>query len=102
MIDSVRSLTVALLAASQAFAEYITFEVSDAEVDPDEFDQGLYAYIEAEAWDSAGVAMTEKSFLLCTSCTISYILTDEVPAAAETAVNMTFPGATATVPVSSR
>ena len=99
MIDSVKSLTVALLAASQAFAEYLTFEVSDAEVDPDEFAQGLFAYIQAEAWDSALVSMTEKMFLLCTSCTISYILTDEVPTDPEAIVNMTFPGATATVPV---
>ena len=99
MIDSVKSLAVALLAASQAFAEYLTFEVYDAEVDPDEFAQGLFAYIQAEAWDSAGTSMTDKMFLLCTSCTISYILTDEVPAAAEAAVNMAFPGATALVPV---
>ena len=76
MIDSVRSLAIALLAARQAFASYITFAVSDAEVEPGEFAQGLFAYVEAEAFDETGVAMTDNNFLLCTSCTISYILTD--------------------------
>ena len=66
---------------------------------PDEFAQGLNAYIEVEAEDDDGVSMTDKSFLLCTSCTISYILTDQVPANAEAAVNMKFPGADESVKV---
>ena len=92
MSFSLRSLasTCLFLTSQLTSADYLSFEIADSDDRPTEFKDGLYTYLDVE--DASDPTNVLSKFLLCTSCTISYIIGDMPEGSVPTAtVNMGFP-----------
>ena len=63
----------AALLALNASAEYLQFDVYDSNDRPTEFKDGLMTYLKVTRDYNGGSAVELEHFLLCNTCTMSYI-----------------------------
>ena len=78
------------LVAAVASSKYVDFNVTDTTEQPMDFKDGLPVFVSVSYQDQNDVDEDLDNFLLCTSCTISYVFADVPTGVESTSEEMTF------------
>ena len=97
MIKKAVSLLSAIAGTSHAV--YVQFPVYDSSDTPNTQLDGLLTYAHLKASTVPDATDNQSSYLLCTTCTISYVLSKASPADVKSTATMTFKDGSSTVKV---